>query len=90
MLKALNIEVYGKVQGVYFRARTAEKARELNLTGFVRNMPDGSVHIRAEGKFDDLAQLVKWCRDGPVLAKVSSIRSSEASLEGYQEFIIIR
>jgi len=65
MLKRANITVYGQVQGVFYRSNTCQKARELNIVGWVRNEPDGSVKIIAEGEFDNLKRLIKWCHKGP-------------------------
>jgi acylphosphatase len=76
--QALNILVKGKVQGVYFRASTAKKARKLNLKGWVRNLPDGRVEVFAQGGADSLSQLLLWCQKGPVLAKVSNIEQEVA------------
>jgi len=60
VLKRLQLIIYGQVQGVFFRARTREKGRELNLSGWVKNEPDGTVKIVAEGEENDLQRLVDW------------------------------
>ena len=72
-MKRLIIDVYGRVQGVWFRASTKKHARKLNLTGYVKNMPDGRVHIEAEGSEEDLKKLLKFAKDGPRLARVDRI-----------------
>jgi acylphosphatase len=66
--------VSGKVQGVFFRAETADKARKLNVTGWVRNLPDGRVEAVFEGEEEDVHQMIEFCRNGPPLARVSSVR----------------
>ena len=65
--KILRYKIYvkGRVQGVGFRWRTVHEARRLDIKGFVRNMPDGSVYIEAEGPEEKLIELADWCRKGP-------------------------
>ncbi|RMD69183.1 MAG: acylphosphatase [Bacteroidetes bacterium] len=85
-----DIRVYGKVQGVWYRASTRQKAEELGLTGFVQNMPDGSVYIEAEGPKARLDALVAWCHEGPPLARVSRVEVHEGPLKGFSDFVIRR
>lgn len=91
MRKRLHIEVSGKVQGVYFRQSTADTARALSLTGWVRNRPDGSVEICAEGDELALQRLLDWSHHGPTSAKVSKISSkwSDAQAE-FSDFEVRR
>lgn len=72
--------VSGRVQGVYYRGSTRDKARPLGLTGWVRNCPDGTVEITAEGEEEKLGELLRWCHDGPPAARVDAVdaRWSEA------------
>lgn len=63
--KRLHLIIQGKVQGVFFRASTKEKARELGLRGFVRNKQDGTVEVIAEGDKTQLQKLADWCHIGP-------------------------
>lgn len=70
MKKRLCIYVYGKVQGVLFRSQTREKALELGLSGYAKNLTNGSVEIVAEGEERDLKELAKWCYNGPKGAEV--------------------
>ncbi len=69
----VHLYVSGCVQGVFFRARTRERAQALGLTGWVRNLPDGRVEIASEGEDDALASLVAWARVGPPAARVSDV-----------------
>ena len=71
MEKRLTIRVSGRVQGVWFRARTREKAEKLGLSGSVWNNPDGSVGVIAEGEEAQLRKLLDWCRRGPPMALVT-------------------
>jgi len=65
--------VTGRVQGVGFRAFTAATARRLGLTGWVRNLPDGSVEALAEGARRDLDEFVTALRSGPPAARVTDV-----------------
>ena len=68
---AVHIIIHGKVHRVCFRASTQIKALELNLIGWVRNLPSGTVEVHAEGSRDSLDKLIKWCQKGPPSANVS-------------------
>lgn len=66
----LDVTVSGRVQGVAFRWHTQRVARELALVGWVRNRPDGSVRLVAEGPRPQLETLLAWVRRGPDHARV--------------------
>jgi acylphosphatase len=85
-MKHLAIHVTGKVQGVFYRASTVEKARALGLKGFVQNERDGSVYIEAEGDDRALQSLVEWCRQGPPHARVSDVTFTEGPLQNFADF----
>ena len=65
--------VRGRVQGVWFRASTAERAAVLGLRGRAENLPDGSVLVHAAGTIEALDALVAWLHDGPPMARVDSV-----------------
>jgi Acylphosphatases len=65
--------VHGRVQGVFFRAWTREQANQLGLAGWVRNLPDGSVEIIAEGPRPALEALLELCQKGPSGATVRRV-----------------
>ena len=90
MLQTISIIVSGKVQGVYFRHSTREKATGLGLTGFVKNLPDRSVYIIATGVKEQLDELVAWCRSGPAKAEVSDVQVQPETLQPFDRFIIWR
>jgi len=71
------IRVTGRVQGVWFRGWTVDQARELGLSGWVRNRRDGSVEILAEGPDEALAELVRRCHEGPPAARVERVEAEE-------------
>ena len=85
---AVILTVFGKVQGVGFRYYTHKKARELSISGFVRNMPDGSVYIEAEGTETSLHQFVSWCGDGPSWARVTKVDRQNVPVTGYDVFLV--
>ena len=65
--------VSGRVQGVFFRAATRNKAVELGLQGRARNLPDGRVEVIACGSEDRLSRLREWLWEGPTHARVSDV-----------------
>lgn len=90
MLQTISITVSGIVQGVYYRQSTKEKALDLGISGIVKNLPDGKVHILATGTPDVLDQLVQWCKQGPVHAKVTSVNVEQVADEVFMGFVIQR
>lgn len=67
------VVVSGRVQGVFFRDSCRAEAQRLGVRGWVRNRPDGSVELVAEGPRDRVDRLVDWCRVGPPRATVTEI-----------------
>ena len=74
--------VSGRVQGVSYRACTADEAQGLGLTGWVRNLPGGNVELEAEGSADAVAALLAWCHRGPPAARVDSVAATEIAPTG--------
>lgn len=72
-VKAFSFEVHGKVQGVYFRATTVERAQQLGLVGWVRNKKSGSVEGVAQGAPEAMDQFKKWLSTGPPAARVDRV-----------------
>jgi acylphosphatase len=89
-MKHYNITVRGRVQGVFYRQSALEKAHALQIRGFVKNMPDGSVYIEAEGGENALRQFIDWCRSGPINARVTDVAITESDVKGFQQFTIER
>jgi acylphosphatase len=87
-MSVIRLTISGHVQGVCYRAATWEKAHALGITGWVKNCPDGSVEIHAEGAEEKLNELEKWCWDGPPASEVESVRREAVSLEGCESFDI--
>ena len=76
-MKRVRAIVTGRVQGVWFRARTQDEAKRLGVTGFVRNLADGTVEIVARGEDGLVDALMGWARQGPPMAEVAGLRISE-------------
>lgn len=89
-MKHLKIKVYGRVQGVYYRATAVERAKFHGIHGFIRNEQDGTVYIEAEGEEENLTLFLAWCRQGPPRARVDDITTVEGELKNYVSFITIR
>jgi acylphosphatase len=66
--------VHGRVQGVAFRAATQRQAQQLGVHGWVRNRPDGTVELLAEGEQVSVQRLVDWCHGGPTGARVTQVQ----------------
>lgn len=69
--------ISGRVQGVSYRASTADEARNLGLVGWVRNRSDGTVELEAEGTPENVAALLAWCKEGPPAARVDRVATEE-------------
>jgi acylphosphatase len=88
MIKHIKLTVIGRVQGVWFRAKTKEHANELEIKGFVRNLVNGNVYIEAEGTHEKLELFVIWCKNGPPLAHVSEVFEQKGALQNFTRFEI--
>lgn len=81
--------ISGKVQGVWFRANTQKKAQELGVTGWVRNLPDGCVEVKAAAEVETLKQFIVWLEQGPELAKVEEVTIKYIAYEEFKGFAVI-
>ncbi len=80
--------VRGRVQGVFFRASTQHQAMRLNISGYAKNLSDGSVEVIACGQADDLDTLVDWLHQGPEYARVESVRVEPFAAQVWSDFSI--
>lgn len=86
---AFHAKVYGRVQGVNYRRFTQRQAIQLGLQGYVRNLPDWSVEIHAEGEKKQLEALLEILQKGPPGARVDSIQTSWLTCTGeYRDFSV--
>lgn len=84
------IHVHGRVQGVFFRASTKDRADQLGVCGWVRNNYDGTVSIEAEGEESFVEKFVAWCHEGPPSAKVERVDVTSLEPLHYKNFEIRR
>jgi acylphosphatase len=83
-----HVRISGQVQGVFFRDSTRQKAGELGLAGWVKNLPDGRVEAVFEGPSDRVREMVRWCEEGPRNASVEDVdtdfEGSGGDLQGFE------
>ena len=84
----IQISISGRVQGVGFRYSAIHKARETGITGYVKNMYDGSVFIEAEGNKTNLDHFLLWCHKGPNWARVDKVTTTPGTLKNYSSFSV--
>ena len=88
-MRRIHAFISGRVQGVFFRANTSRKAKELDITGWVRNLPDGRVEVLAEGDDKKIDEFIKFLHKGPPSAKVEDVEIKEQDYKGeFSDFII--
>jgi acylphosphatase len=87
-VKRAHVVVRGRVQGVYFRASTDERARSLAVAGWVRNLPDGAVEAVFEGEDERVESLVAWCGRGPSGSRVDDVAVKWEAPRGEQGFLV--
>lgn len=78
MEKTHHLRIHGRVQGVWFRESMRLEAERLNVTGWVRNTPDGQVEAIVQGPAEAVAALIEWAHRGPPLARVERVEIGEA------------
>jgi acylphosphatase len=84
----VNLKIVGRVQGVSYRASAQQKANELGIFGWVRNLPSGEVEAHAEGTQASVSAFIAWCRRGPLLAVVTDVQTVPAESEGFTSFAV--
>lgn len=92
MMKELEATIYGKVQGVGFRAYTKKQAKKLDLVGWVKNMADGTVRTVVQGPEEDLETFAKKIKAGPYFSEVQDIdiRMSDKLQDRMSEFKVVK
>ncbi|MCF7963923.1 MAG: acylphosphatase [Methylobacter tundripaludum] len=76
-MRKVKILVSGRVQGVYFRLFTQNKAKHFGIKGSAKNLADGRVEIIAEADSTAIEKFIKWCHKGPITARVDHVEVSE-------------
>ena len=89
MSLCVHVRVSGMVQGVFYRAFARDKAKELGINGWVRNIPGGGVEAVLEGERQRIGELLAMMEKGPASSMVSGIELSEIKCKGYEDFKII-
>ena len=85
----VSVIISGRVQGVWFRASTKEKADQLGITGWVRNTSDGDVEALFEGDEKIIQEMLDWCHQGPQYARVENVKiTKQTPSNGFSGFSI--
>jgi len=86
MKQSAILTIHGRVQGVGFRYFVKMKADLLQITGFVKNQPNGNVYVEAEGEPEQLQLFIHFCRQGPSHARVEKIDVQLCPVQGFKIF----
>ena len=86
--KSVYLVINGRVQGVGYRYFAKVKADEIQITGWVKNLPDGKVEIEAEGDLQNLETYLDWLKNGPARAIIRTFTISEIPVSGHKKFNI--
>jgi len=85
-----HLRIYGRVQGVFFRANMRRKAVEYGVKGWVKNLPDGSVEAVVEGEEEAVKKIIAWAHRGPPLARVDRVDVEWEEYKGeFSDFRVI-
>lgn len=84
-----HVVVHGQVQGVYFRDSVRRLGRELGVSGWIRNRPDGAVEAALEGAPDAVERIIEWSHQGPLGARVDQVEVYEEQPSGETGFRVL-
>ena len=87
-MMSVHVRVSGRVQGVYYRAYTRDRAKSLGINGWVRNIPGGGVEAVLEGERRQGGEMLKAMKSGPSGSVVLGMELSEIEAKGYNDFEI--
>ncbi|HNQ52097.1 MULTISPECIES: acylphosphatase [Methanothrix] len=87
-MMSVHVRVSGRVQGVYYRAYTRDRAKSLGINGWVRNIPGGGVEAVLEGERRQVGEMLKAMKSGPSGSVVLGMELSEIEAKGYNDFEI--
>lgn len=85
----MRVRVSGQVQGVGFRYFAKTHAKELDIKGWVRNLPGGGVEAIFEGEKKSVGELLNLLKNGPAQALVSGMDISEVKCKGFEDFKVV-
>ena len=89
-MKTIRLTIKGKVQGVFYRATAKDIADQFGIKGWVKNLPDNNVEIRATASEELLQKFISWCKQGPPRARVDVVLVEELTTEEFSGFKVIR
>lgn len=89
-MKTIRIYISGLVQGVFFRKFLEDKANELNVRGFCRNLEDGKIEVVAEGRDEKVNEMLEVCKKGSPQADIKDIQVQELKHQGFKGFKVMR
>ena len=87
-MMSVHVRVSGRVQGVYYRAYTRDRAKSLGINGWVRNIPGGGVEAVLEGERRQVGEMLRAMKSGPAGSVVLGMELSEIEAKGYNDFEI--
>ncbi len=85
-MRNVQMIIRGRVQGVGFRYNAKSLARNLGLSGFIKNLPDDSVLIEVEGDEQIMDEFIQWCHRGPEHAKVEKVEVNKGEIKNFKGF----
>ena len=89
MNKRVHLIITGRVQGVWYRSYTKDKAQKIGLTGWIRNLENGDVEAIFEGEEKAIEEMIVWCYSGSPLAEIDDIQTMyEKFSDEFEEFTI--
>ena len=89
-MKTVHLEIIGKVQGVFFRAKAKEVAEIHRISGWIRNADDDKVEALITGEDGDVGEFIVWCKHGPEKAKVNNVVIVYKEVKIFDTFEVIR
>ena len=88
-IKRIHAVVHGRVQGVFFRETTCQEARKLGLSGWVRNLADGTVETEFQGEEEGVGRMLDWLPQGSSLSRVTRVENREEDpVSGESDFVV--
>ena len=89
MIVNVYIKIFGRVQGVWYRSSTKQKADQIGVKGWVRNTMDGCVEAVFSSEQEKITELINWCKKGPPLSKVDNVEIRiQKTIEDFKDFKI--